>query len=292
MNELAQAAIDYLGRGHHLLALHGKRPNPRYHSRPDPDSDEPGWSWEKSIHGVPDTIEEANALKDIFEDPTTTGVAILIPEHNLVADVDTDEAATLFLELGGHLDDTVCAKTTKGYHVWYLAPGAAASVWLGGRTLLFKGFGGYVAAPPSRHFTDDTLTEQDGVYTWISDFDEGIGDLPDEMRERIRISHALDTTREQGTKAGPSIGVGFTAGRFDGRLWAEWPLDGLCKAIREAPDGNQNNMIAWAAMQARDEGVPYEVAMPKLLQASIDGGHPKHRALTTIRGAYKRRSRG
>jgi hypothetical protein len=69
-------------------------------------------------------------------------------------------------------------------------------------------------------------------------------------------------------------------------------LDGLCRAIREAPDGNQNNMIAWAAMQARDEGVPFESAMPQLLAAAIEGGHPERRARTTIKGAYKRVARG
>jgi hypothetical protein len=285
MNQLSEAALDYLERGHHLLALTGKRPNPRYHGK-EPDGTG-GWSWENSIHGVPMTAEESQALISVFRDPTTTGVAILIPEHVLVADVDTEEAAELFAKLVPELPETVTAKTTKGLHLWFLAPGAAESRWLGGRTLLFKGFGGYVAAPPSKHFADDRATVQDGVYTWLRDLDSGIEHLPDAIAERMKFERALDNTKP--VKTGPE----GTYVVVNGWKWYPgWHIEGLCKAIVNAPDGNQNNMIAWAALQARDEGVPYEVAMPLLLAAAVEGGHPRHRARTTIKGAYSRRARG
>lgn len=283
MNSLTEAALDYLERGHHLLALTGKRPNPRYHGK-DADGNG-GWSWDMSIHGVPETDEEREALASVFADPTTSGVAILIPEHILVADVDTEEAAALFMELAGEVPETVTAKTTKGLHVWFLSPGADASRWVGGRKLLFKGFGGYVAAPPSAHLDDKGV--QDGVYTWLRDFDSGIDALPAGIEERMRFERALDATAP--------LKTGDT-GRF---MVVDWPklypsyhIEGLCKAIVHAPDGNQNNMIAWAAMQARDEGVPFEVAMPLLLAAAIEGGHPRERARATIKGAFTRRSRG
>jgi hypothetical protein len=283
LNELTAAALEYLALGHHLLALTGKRPNPRYHGK-DADGNG-GWSWDMSIHGVPETGEECAALEAVFEDPTTSGVAILIPEHVLVADVDTEDAAALFMELAGEMPETVTAKTTKGLHVWFWSPGADASRWLGGRSLLFKGFGGYVAAPPSAHLDEKGV--QDGVYTWLRPFDTGIDGLPAGIEARMRFERALDAT--QPVKTGDT-------GRFMvvnwPKLYPSYHIEGLCRAIKEAPDGNQNNMIAWAAMQARDEGVPYETAMPLLLTAAIEGGHPKQRAIATIKGAFTRKRRG
>lgn len=286
MNDLTVAALDYLRRGHHLLALHEKRPNPVYHAKPDDDT--PGWSWDRSIHGVPETPEEQAALAAVFEDPSTTGVAILIPPHYLVADIDTEEAAALFTQLVENppmTDDfrleTVTAKTPQGLHVWFYAPGADSNRWLGGRTLLFKGFGGYVAAPPSAHFGADG--HQDGVYTWMRDFDTGMDDLPAGIEERMKFESALTSLESPRTgQTGSFVVVNWPF------LYPGWHLEGLCRAIREAPDGNQNNMIAWAAMQARDEGVPYSVAMPQLLQAALDGNHPRRRALATIKGAFTR----
>lgn len=283
MNNLAQAALDYLHAGMHILALTGKRPNTAYHET---------WDWDNSIHGTPETIGDAEALRQVFTDPTTTGIAILIPENVLVADVDTEAAAALFLELTGTDEwETRSARTTNGMHLWYLTPGAASNVWIGGRTLLFKGFGGYVVAPPSAHF--DGKGQQDGVYTWMGDW-HPIDWLPDGLAERIRIERALVNTEPVRTRDGGAVlWVPLDdEGHWTGKGWSVWKLEGLCRAIREAPDGNQNNMIAWAAMQARDEGVPFEVAMPQLLAASIEGGHPENRARTTIRGAYKRSRRG
>jgi len=289
MNDLTEAALGYLEQGHHLLALSGKRPNLRYHSKGE--EGEVGWSWDKSIHGVPETDEERAALEEVFTHPSTTGIALLIPEGKLVADVDTDEAADLFLALGGHLD-TVCAKTTKGYHVWFEDPEADKSVWLGGRTLLFKGFGGYVAAPPSRHFADEERQVQDGVYTWLTPLGQRLAPLPAQISERLQIIRSFPVP-DRPEPAGPSLHVPLnTEFHWTWNGWAEWNIDGLCKAIINAPDGNQNNMIAWAAMQARDEGVPLAAAMPALLNAALAGHHPRGRAIQTIRGAYARRARG
>jgi hypothetical protein len=276
LTDLVEPAIEYLIRGHHLLALSQKRPHPRYHA---------GWSWDESIHGVPENGDEAAALDRVFSDPTVTGLAILIPQHVLVADVDTEEAAALFMELVGEMPETVTAKTTKGLHVWFAAPGATSNLWLGGRTLLFKGFGGYVAAPPSRHF--DSNGVQDGVYTWLRPFDSGIDFLPDRIAALIAARDAQKAIEPVWESTSRQVMVVDWP-----KLYPAWDIEGLCRAIREAPDGNQNNMIAWAAMQARDEGVPYEAAMPLLLQAALDGNHPRKRALTTIKGAFTRRRRG
>lgn len=272
---MIKEAIGYLIRGHHLIVLAGKRPHPAYHEQ---------WSWENSIHGVPETPEEFDALDRVLLDPTVTGIGILIPQHVLVADVDTEEAAVLFAALADGMPSTVTAQTPKGLHVWFQAPGADGSRWIGGRTLLFKGFGGYVAAPPSAHF--DSNGVQDGVYTWISPFEVGMDFLPARIEaELARQSELKALSPNRKGETGTHAVVNWPL------IYQVANLDGLCRAIREAPDGNQNNMIAWAAMQARDEGVPFDVAMPQLLEAALQGNHPRHRAEATIRGAYKRGAR-
>lgn len=275
MSDLRTAASDYLRGGYHLLALRGKRPHPQYHKE---------WSWENSIHGDPD--EGTVTLDSVFtEDPTVTGIAILIPEHVLVADIDTPEAAQLFREIVGDIPrNTAIARTTKGLHVWYVAPGAHGSRWLGDRALLFKGFGGYVAVEPSAHFTDDTLTEQDGTYTWASPLADGLSFLPDAFTERFAV---LDRVAELRPKKSDEDMVRF---EVDGWNWhPTYALDGLASAIETAKDGNQNNVIYWAACVARDGGVPYEVCMETLLAAALRGKHPRSRAISSIKGAYKGR---
>lgn len=277
MSHLAEAAADYLRGGHRLLLLSGKRPNTKYHRE---------WSWENSIHGDPD--KAGQSLWDALEDPSVTGLAILIPPHQLVADIDTEEAARLFHDLAGNPSGTAIGRTVNGLHVWYLAPGEAASRWLGGRTLLFKGHGGYVAVEPSRHFAPDGT--EDGQYRWVTDISEGIDWLPDGIATMMKA----DALREAMKPESDPDMVGWEL-QFaeEGRDWQSaypvWQMDGLVRVIRDAAEGNQNNVIHWAACVARDGGVPLPVSMHVLLDAALAGNHPRSRAVSTIRGAYKAR---
>ena len=285
---LGTAALDYMRAGLHVLALDGKRPNARIHGD--------HWSWDDSFWGEPDGIMEMAALERAFERSSgTTGIAILIPEHFLVADVDTEEAGALFAELGGQItNETVASVTKNGIHVWYYAPGASRNRWLGSRTLLLKGFGGYVVGPPSLHFGPDG--EQDWVYRW-GDSPLVVGgrlqqpeDIPPAMAKMLQTSEAMEAAMEKDRPATAT----WEYKPVSGVPWYQWDreftynIGGLEQAIIHAADGNQNNVIHWAAMTAREEGVPLDVSMTRLLAAAEKGGHPRRRAIDTIRGAYKR----
>lgn len=282
---LGQHALEYLRAGLHLLALSGKRPNPVYHEH---------WDWQNSIHGLPETEEQYDALGRVFSG-STTGIAILIPEHFLVADVDSEVAAGLFMELAGELPHVPTSRTKNGLHLWFYAPGAAGSVWLGDRALLFKGYGGYVVAPPSAH-------PDGGRYEWIEPLVAdgrlvGLEPLPQKIADRMRVNAFFEDQRRERnestsmwTMQAERIGDGpwsWAAGTL--KFSFAWDLTGLERAIETAPEGNQNNLIAWAALTAQEEGVPYSVAMDRLLAAAVKGGHPSHRAKTTIKGVYQRR---
>jgi hypothetical protein len=296
--DLQQAASDYVAAGLHILALTGKKPNGRVHG----DS----WSYEQSWHGVAETQAELDALDRAFSpEQGTTGIAILIPKGILVADVDTEAAATLLKELGWKAsEDSVLAQTKNGVHIWFVAPGADRNRWLGDRALLFKGFGGYVVAPPSLHFDADG--NQDGEYRWLEDsalVDEGTLRWPDTIPPKA-LSQFTGGSEVSLTYDPNAVGaIREQAARWEyapdpALKWWQWPrvgtfnTTGLEASIENAADGNQNNVIHWAAMTARDEGVPLEVAMKRLLSAAVRGGHPPNRARATINGAYKRAARG
>jgi hypothetical protein len=205
----------------------------------------------------------------------------------LVADVDTEEAAVLFMGLAGEMPDTAIAETPNGLHLWFLAPGFDANQWLGGRKLLFKGFGGYVAAPPSAHFDADGV--QDGVYTWLSDPSQGYDLLPERISSHLAAKRHLEAIAPSKDTSGSVGHVEFDdKGRATWRMWQVWDLSGLQRAIREADDGNQNNIIHWAAMRAAETGVPFDVAMKDLLAAALEGHHPRRRAETSIRSGYRK----
>lgn len=293
---LLDAALDYLAAGLHILALTEKRPNALVHGE--------SWSWDDSFHGAPTTDREVEQLTRSFTGRGTTGIAILVPQQFYVADVDSDRAADLLLECGFAADtDTIAAQTKNGIHVWFWDPAAEKNRWLGdgkepnpGRTLLFKGFGGYVVAPPSAHF--DGNGQQDGTYEWIGPLVEDghliMPDLlPDEARRRF---HRQDAWAEVKGESRDQVSH-FTMVGMDGVPWWLWEkkwdynTDGLVQAIINAADGNQNNVIHWAACVCRDEGVPREIAMERLMEAARLGKHPLNRARDTIRGAYKRERR-
>lgn len=278
---MSMAALDYLRRGYHLLALTGKRPHPKYHEH---------WSWDESIHGMPENPDQMAVLSAVFDDPTVTGIAILIPKNVLVADIDTDAAAQVFSALvEGSPRGTVVARTTKGLHIWYLAPGADHTVWVGGHTLLLKGFGGYVAVWPSKHFAEDGTV--DGGYLWVRGFETGIDWLPDRLAEAIKAANLpklVNLLHDDDSSLYMHPEIRVPDGVWTGKLWPESNIEGLKNAIINAEDGNQNNMIAWAARTALEDGVPSEVLMRELMDAAKQGHHPESRARTTIMGVIKR----
>jgi len=300
MTPLQQAAIEYLQAGLHILALSGKRPNGRVHGE--------SWSWDDSFFnddGMPLTDLDYAAIEQAFSEAKgTTGIAILIPPDFLVADVDSERAAKLLKDLGFQkTDDTIVAQTKNGLHIWFWWPGADRNRWVGdgqepdpARTLLFKGLGGYVVAPPSAHF--DNAGVEDGSYRWgTSIVEDGHIIMPDLLPAGAQERFALDDQFSETTPPKEAMSS-FTLVPAKGVPWYLWEkvwsynTEGLEKAIENAADGNQNNMIHWAACVARDEGVPLNVSMDRLLAAATRGGHPRNRARDTIKGAYKRVPRG
>lgn len=283
------AATEYVAAGLRILALAGKKPNGRVHGE--------SWSWDDSFWSDTElTDADRAAIEQAFDAAKgTTGIAILIPPDYLVADVDSDRAGTVLKELGYVADPgSIVSRTRNGLHIWFWAPGASKNRWVrdkDGPALLFKGLGGYVVAPPSEH-------PDGGTYAWHGHplVIAGRMFMPDILPEKARDIFDAEDQFEAAKPPKEKL-THFEMKPAEGPWW-QWPieirygLEGLEKAIINAADGNQNNVIHWAAMTAREEGVPSEVAMTRLLEAAVKGGHPRSRARDTIRGVYKRVPRG
>jgi hypothetical protein len=278
MTPLTEAASDYLAAGLEIIALTGKRPNITFHPHGLTDA----------MSGIPEDAEDDALIERVFTHKDTTGVGILIPERMMVADVDSDEAAQRMIDLCGGIPDTAVAKTRNGLHFWFITPKTRGSMWID--KLLLRGRGSYVVAPPSEH-------PDGGTYSWIGpliDADSGMLSglefLPDAIEALLVEQESVEAPARD-----PVYRTGITfrpGGFFVARELDPDALGGLKHAIINAEDGNQNNVIAWAAMTARDEDVPLSVAMAELLAAAVKGGHPERRARETIAAAYRRRPRG
>lgn len=277
---LVDAARMYLSAGLTVLALRGKAPNTAFHSRGILDA----------IHGVPENEEDEALIRHIFEAKTTTGIGIAVTYPYFVVDVDGEEGAKALRDILGTVDisETPAALTGRGLHIWFADTTERRSMVLGEK-LDLKGVGGYVAAPPSLH--------PDGhVYRWLNPLvDEWSGqvvpvmELPEKLERFLTV--IAKTVTENKVERVPTFiwNLVFKDGAFSlNKTETDADMTGLVKTIINAPDGQQNNLIAWAAMTARDEGVSLEAAMDVLGSAAIEGGHPASRARATIKAAYRR----
>lgn len=293
MTPLVAAAHDYLAAGLTVMALTGKQPNTKHHPQ----------GKDSAMSGVPENADDDALIRMVFDDPSTTGIALVIQHPYFVVDVDGEDGAVQLRAILGEgvaLPATPVAATGRGFHFWLADTTPRRNMKLGTK-LDIKAEGGYVAAPPSAHFTKEDeeardFSRPDAHYEWlmpIFDAESGMIVPPMEAPEGLLKVFAdrdlMDSYKVAHKTEYAIIGVVKPDGKGIIISRGEDKLAGLCHAIVTAEDGNQNNMIAWAALTARDEGVDYKTAMELLFAAAIEGGHPADRARATIRSAYRRR---
>ena len=276
--DLLRAAIEYLDAGLSIIALEGKMPNRQVHRR----------GLNEALSGTVETKADRQMLDRLFRHPATTGVGILIPPHMVVVDIDGEEGAEQYWSLAQAVPNTAAARTGRGLHLWFHTAHVRRSTKLGLK-LDLKGVGGYVAAPPSRH--------PDGhVYQWLDPLVQrgrvNADFLPDaiekllDTRDAIAAENSIVLPRH----------IEHRLVQQDGRMvWQPtelpYPIDGLIHAVEKAEPGERNNLLAWAAMTARDEGVKLEDALRSLGAAAEKAGLGNPEIRTTIRSAYRRGSR-
>lgn len=279
---LVDAACRYINAGLAVIALSGKMPNGKVHRQ----------GLHDAISGTVETDEDRAQLAEYFDHPETTGVAIVIPEHLVVVDIDGEEGAVEFQRLAGSdIPDTAVAKTGRGLHLWYATPRVQGSTKLGPK-LDLKGVGGYVAAPPSHH--------PDGhVYTWLDPLVVDVLDgepviapidwLPAAIEMLLADREAIAAENHVERPVYHEYNLSLHNGRWRlRRTPIPPPIDGLIATVRNAEPGARNNTLAWAVLQARDEGVTLEVALRDIGGAGIQAGLSDREVKATIRSAYRR----
>ena len=171
------AALDYASRGWAVLPLH----TPTAHARCScgrADCSSPG-KHPRTAHGVKDATTDARTIRASWAAYPDANVGIVTGSASgfAVADVDPrnggNEALEELEKKHGRLPDTATAQTSAGgRHLYFSTDGPVKSRVLA-PGVDFKGDGGYVVAPPSRHASGD-------VYRGDEAFEDGrpLADLP------------------------------------------------------------------------------------------------------------------
>lgn len=280
---LVEAAAIYLGMGLAVIALNGKMPNGKVHRH---GKDEP-------LVGAPESDEDWDLISGAFDHPDTTGIGILTGRPYVVVDIDGEEGAEQWVDIVGdyglYEEARWVAKTGRGLHLWY-NPGLSLlrpteegfvgppTIKLGAK-LDLKGFGGYVAAPPSRH-------PDGGSYEWlVAPRGDAPLEIPDALRERIE-DHMFDQQGKLDAKIirrqawGPKYVEGATT------FYAQASHDALIEGMTKAGEGNRNNYLHWAAATLTEEGgSDEEFAM--LAEAALAVGLEPIEVKRTVRSARR-----
>jgi hypothetical protein len=236
---LQDAALAYAARGFRVLPLH--HPVPAHsQSQPgkvgcscgDPDCGPVG-KHPRTPHGLHDATRDPDQLARWWRRSPQANIGLVTGELADVLDVDGPAGQAALrrwatqhqLHLVGPL-----VRTGSGVH-HYLAPTGASN-----RTGLlnyvdWRGRGGYVVAPPSRHAT--------GVrYRWLRPFTGNLPDVPGPLR------HLLGPVRQQQ----PPPMSRFHTGRA-GHPYGRSALQQELAAVAKAPRGRRNHTLYQAGIR-------------------------------------------
>ncbi len=249
MNALAAAAVDYAARGWPVLPLRGKVPRTR--------------------RGLHDATTEIDVIELWWYWWPTANVGLRTGDHFDVLDVDRPGAFEL-LDTRRPPDGTLpisgpVVHTSKGQH-FYTAPtgvGNRAGVVLGAD---WRGRGGYVVAPPSRHPSGH-------IYRWAA---SPAASLPLVEPWLLRLL-AGTTNKELAAKPRRATAANIA---------------GLVAAVRASHVGTRNSCLHWAACRLADDIAAGRVGDPtgaarSLYHAGVENGLTDTEAIRTIRSALR-----
>jgi hypothetical protein len=215
-----------------------------------------------------------NGFKDATTDPdvitrwcsTWPGTNIgLVPGLDVVAvDVDRQHggasALAALVAEHGHLTPTFTAWTGGGgLHALYRAPGPFNGTLCRGVDLKGNGMG-YIVAAPSLHKSGHR-------YHWANELPIAVA--PQWLAERMLAKPPVLRSVHAGMVAG---------GPAD---------DGLVRTVAQAPEGERNHLVFWAACRAMERGGSPEL-LDRIAAAAVAVGLTEHEVDRTIGSATKR----
>jgi hypothetical protein len=226
-------------------------------------------------HGVYDATVDEHRVADLFAAaPHATGYGIACGrgEHPLLGvDLDrkngvdgVESLRALADEHGFEVPETIVIATPSGgLHLWFTGPAGATvqnSAGKLGEGIDIRGYGGYLVGPGSWTPT--------GVYR---------------VAERHPVAPIpaglLDLMTPRPVQR-PSAAARVLPGRQRSAV-----LTGLIKFVLQAPEGELNNRLYWAACRAFETGVDPDAVARALVDAAVSLGHPERAAERTVNSA-------
>lgn len=270
-----EAAHQAVGHGYHALPIGRiKLPAIRSPHRGDPPGTPPcRGTCGRVGHGVHDATTDPKRLDELFDAaPYATGYGIACGRGNeplLGVDLDrkngVDGVASLHALAEQHgftvPETAVISTPSGGLHLWFTGPAGAPvrnSAGKLGPGIDVRGYGGYLVGPGS--------WTPKGIYRFAER--RAVAELPDALL--ALMLPAPEPRRTPVYLPGPRRGAA---------------LVGLIKFVLEAPEGQLNNRLYWAACRAYETGVDADSISRALVAAAASLGHPEHAAERTVSSA-------
>jgi hypothetical protein len=284
---LLDAALEYATSGIAVLPLHTPRPDGCTCAADRCDS--PG-KHPRLRHGLHDASADPAQIRRWWTRWPHANIGLATGTRLDVCDIDTPDALRRLLDL---LDAVrppgPLVRTGHGWHLWYASTGLPNRVGLM-PGVDWRGTGGLVVAPPSRHATGD-------LYTFTQPFTgTPLPTVPDVLR-RLVIPPA--PTSQPATEQGPPWGAG------DPGRYGQVALTGEISRIRTAPrpayhggqrvaGGGRNDALVKAAFRlgqlaagTGDCGLDEHTVWPQLTDAATSVGLPVSEARRTIASGWR-----
>lgn len=244
------AALTYARRGWGVLPLDGKLP--------------------RTAHGSHDATTDPDAIAEWWARWPSANIGLATGDAFDALDIDSFDALDELrrnLCPGEYLPSGPVVITGKGLHFYVRSTGAGnrAGVLPG---VDWRGRGGYVVAPPSRHANGKR-------YRWARGPETPVKPPPAWLVRLVLPPPPPARSVDPGAFYGPMAGV-----------------DGLAATVARAPVGQRNSALNWAAYRlacdaaaGRVRDVP--VALDQLHRAAVANGLSDREAEATIRSAMK-----
>ncbi|MBV2357812.1 bifunctional DNA primase/polymerase [Streptomyces sp. J2-1] len=232
------------------------------------------------IHDASNDPDRIRAMFDVARHATGYGIACGRPPHHLIGlDLDRKNGVDGVWELrklaashGIAVPRTVIIATPSGgYHAWWAGPEDVKVPNRAGQLapgVDVRGSGGYLVGPGSRSTT--------GLYTLASDPEEVV---VQPVPAQLLALMTADKERPRPAK------------KFTGKATGGRTLVGLVRVVLDAPQGQRNTRLYWAACKAFEHAgaglFPVDSAHDALAQAAAAVALPDNEAAATIGSARR-----
>lgn len=251
---MLDAALEYAAHGWPVFPLRGKLP-----ARPK----DQGGNGFKDATTDPDTVQRMWTTYP----RANIGIRTGMKSGLAVLDIDPDHGGTVSLakieDERGTLPGTVMQMTGSGglhmLYKWRAGISIGTAIW--GAGLDLRGEGGYIVAAPSIHPTTRR------PYEWQNDWQAPLPDWPAQLPMPIKASPQPRTYTPRREDAGSIIA-------------------GLVQTVIDAPVGQRNNVLNWAAYRAGQHVLrgrfTLEQAVGALADAARVAGLDEYEIIATI----------